>query len=104
MRAVRIDASGVAGPLQTLARSKASEPVALPLAGGRTLAVWATVRGFRAALAGKSGPFRPTAAPVGAPPGRYHFNSTNRDIRTGGAWAIAGWARRGVVRLSVRRF
>ena len=90
--------------MQTLARSKASEPVALPLAGGRTLAMWATVRGFRAALAGKSGRFRPTAAPVGAPAGRYHFNSTNRDIRTGAAWAIAGWARKGVVRLSVRRF
>ena len=56
------------------------------------------------ALAGTSGRFRPSAAPVGAPPGRYHFNATNRDIRSGGAWAIAGWARKGVVRLSARRF
>ena len=90
--------------LQTLTRQLATEPVALPLDGNRTLALWATRTRFGAALAGPAGTFRPVKAPKGAPPAIYHTNSTNRDVRAAGAYAIVAWARGHTVRVSVRRF
>jgi hypothetical protein len=92
------------GKLQTLTHDKASEPVALELSGNRTLALWATRKGFGAALAGPSGVFKKTSAPRGTPPAVYHFNQTNRDVRTGGAWAIATWQTGTSVRVSLRHF
>ena len=81
-----------------------TEPVALALDQERTLAMWATRRGFGAALAGPDGAFRKVAAPTGPPPEIYHSNSTNRDTRSAGAYAIVAWARGHTVRVSVRRF
>jgi hypothetical protein len=92
------------GPLQTLTRQPATEPVALPLDGDRTLALWATRRSFGAALAGPDGAFRKTAAPVGPPPEIYHSNPTNRDVRAAGTYAIVAWSRGHTVRVSLRRF
>lgn len=92
------------GRLQTLTRAPATEPVALALAGGRTLAVWATRGGLGAALAGPDGAFAKTAAPSGPPPERYHSNPTNRDARAAGDYAAVAWARGHTVRVSVRRF
>ena len=85
-------------PLQTLTRQLATEPVALPLDGNRTLALWATRTRFGAALAGPDGTFRSIKAPKGAPPAVYHTNSTNRDVRAAGAYAIVAWARGHTVR------
>lgn len=92
------------GPLQTLTSQPATEPVALPLSGDRTLALWVTRRAIGAALAGPDGSFRKTAAPAGPPPETYHSNSTNRDVRTAGDYAIVAWSRGHAVRVSVRRF
>lgn len=92
------------GPLQTLTREPATEPVALALDGGRTLALWATRRGLGTALAGPDGRFRRTAAPVGPPPDVNHSNPTNRDARSAGPYAIVAWARGDTVRVSVHRF
>ncbi|MDA0167950.1 hypothetical protein OJ998_02540 [Solirubrobacter taibaiensis] len=91
-------------PLQTLTRQLANEPVALPLDGNRTLALWATRTRFGAALAGPDGKFRSVNAPKGSPPAVYHTNSTNRDVRVAGDYAIVAWARGHTVRVSVRRF
>jgi len=104
VRAVAFGAGGQPGAVQTLSRAPATEPVALGLAGGRALAVWAGHRGWGAALAGPDGSFRTTPAPVGPPPEPFHFNSTNRDIRAAGHWAIVAWSRAGRVRISVGRF
>jgi len=88
--------------LQTITHEKAHEPVALPLSGGRTLALWATRSRLGAALAGPDGTFKKTAAPAGSPPPIYHFNATNRDARSAGAWVIFTWSRGNTVRISVR--
>src|SRR5206468_2561504 len=63
VRAATVAADGTAGPLQTLTSRPASEPVALPLSGGRALALWAGSRGWGAALAGPDGAFGPLPAP-----------------------------------------
>ena len=63
-------------------------------------------RGLGAALASRAGSFRKVATPKGPPPPPFHTNSTNRDLRTGGRWAIFTWSRDadGRVRVSVRKF
>ena len=93
-----------AGRLQTLTTDRAHEPVALALAGGRTLALWATRTTLGAALANATGPFKRTAVPAGPPPDLYHNNPTNRDARSAGDYAILAWARGSTVRVSVRHF
>jgi hypothetical protein len=78
----------------------------MPLADGRALTVWSGERGLGAALAGRDGTFKKTATPKGPPPPPFHTNSTNRDLRTGGAYAIFTWSRDadGRVRVSVRKY
>jgi hypothetical protein len=76
----------------------------MALDNGRVLALWASQRRIGAALAHRDGRFRATAAPSGPPPERYHYNATNRDLRTAGRYAIFAWSRGGVVRVSRRRF
>lgn len=104
VRAVAFGVDGSVGPLQTLTPAPASEPAALPLSGGRVLALWAGTRRLGAALAGPDGRFHKTAAPDGAPPEPGHINPTNRDLRTAGRHAIFAWEDNGLVRISVRRF
>lgn len=104
VRAVVLDATGALGPLQTLTTGRAKEPVAMPLSRGRVLTMWSGVRGIGAALAGPGGIFKKTAEPKGPPPRPFHTNSTNRDLRTAGRYAIFTWARDGRVRVAVRRF
>jgi hypothetical protein len=104
VRAVAFDAAGALGPLQTLTTGRAKEPVAMALSGGRVLTVWSGRKGLGAALAGPDGVFRKTAEPKGPPPPPFHTNSTNRDLRTAGRYAIFTWARDGRVRVAVRRF
>lgn len=104
VRAVAFDAAGRLGALQTLTSGRAKEPVAMPLSGGRVLTVWSGRRGIGAALAGRDGRFRRTAEPKGPPPWSSHTNSTNRDLRTAGRYAIFTWARGGRVRAAIRRF
>ncbi len=104
VRAATFDATGRFGPLQTLTSGRAKEPVAMPLSGGRVLTMWTGVRGIGAALAGPDGIFKKTAEPKGPPPRPFHTNSTNRDLRTAGRYAILTWARDGRVRMAVRRF
>jgi hypothetical protein len=104
VRAVAISADGTVGALQTLTAGRAKEPVVMPLSGGRALAVWSGRRGVDARLAGPDGIFARTAAPKAPPPSPYHSNSTNRDLRTAGRYAIFTWARDGRVRVTVRRF
>ena len=57
-----------AGRLQTLTTARAHEPVALALADGRTLALWATRTKLGAALAGAKGTFKKTSAPPAPDP------------------------------------
>lgn len=76
----------------------------MSLSGGRVLTVWSGQRGIGAALAGPDGRFRKTAEPQGPPPPSAHTNSTNRDLRTAGRYAIFTWARDGRVRAAIRRF
>jgi hypothetical protein len=104
VRAVAIRADGSLGPLQTLTAGRAKEPVAAPLSGGRVLTIWSGRRGLDARLAGPSGTFTRSAPPKGPPPAPFHSNSTNRDLRTAGRYAIFTWARDGRVRVTVRRF
>jgi hypothetical protein len=104
VRAVAIGAGGRLGRLQTLTSGRAKEPVAMALSRGRALVVWSGRRGLDARLAGADGTFRRTAPPTGPPPSPFHFNSTNRDLRTAGRYAIFTWAREGRVRVTVRRF
>jgi hypothetical protein len=104
VRAVAIGADGSIGRLQTLTGGRAKEPVAMGLSGGRALTVWSGRRGLDARLAGPDGTFRRTAPPKGPPPLPFHTNSTNRDLRTAGRYAIFTWARGGRVRVTVRRF
>jgi hypothetical protein len=106
VRAVAISATGGIGPLQTLTSARAKEPVVMPLAGGRALAMWSGERGLGAAFAGGDGKFNKTAEPAGPPPPPFHTNSTNRDLRTGGRYAIFTWSRDadGHVRVSIRKF
>ncbi len=103
VRAVALNADGSAGPLQTLTSGQAKEPVAMALTGGRVLVVWSGRKGIGASLA-TGGVFRKTAEPKGPPPPPNHFNSTNRDLRTAGRYAIFTWARAGRVRVAVRGF
>jgi hypothetical protein len=103
VRAVTIRADGTVGALQTLTGGRAKEPVAVPLTGGRVLVVWSGRRGIGAALA-VDGTFRRTAEPKGPPPPPYHFNPTNRDLRSAGRHAIFTWSRAGRVRVAVRAF
>ena len=67
--------------------------------------MWSGERGLGASLAGSDGTFKTTAVPKGPPPPPFHFNSTNRDLRTGGRYAIFAWSRDadGRVRVSVRQ-
>jgi hypothetical protein len=104
VRAVAFDVAGTLGPLQTLTTGRAKEPVTMPLSGGRALTIWSGRRGIGAALAGPDGSFAKTAEPKGPPPPPFHTNSTNRDLRTAGRYAIFTWARDGRVRAAVRRF
>ncbi len=104
VRAVALRADGSVGPVQMLTGKRASEPVGLPISGGRVLAVWATRSALGAALAGQDGRFKRITAPTGRPPAPNHTNSTNRDARSAGRYAIVTWARGGIVRVSVRRF
>ena len=105
VKAVAISATGAVGQLQTLTSSRAKEPVVMPLAGGRALTIWSGERGLGASLAGNDGIFKPTATPKGPPPPPFHFNSTNRDLRTAGRYAIFAWSRDadGRVRVSIRK-
>jgi hypothetical protein len=103
VRAVAIADDGTVGPLQTLTDARAKEPVAMALSRGRVLVVWSGRRGLGASLA-TNGRFRRTAEPQGPPPAPYHFNSTNRDLRTAGRYAIFTWAVGGRVRVAVRGF
>jgi len=94
VRAAPLGPGGV-GRSQSLTRDRAaSEPLALPLSGGRALAIWSGNRRIAASLADRRGRFRRIAAPDGAGPDRFHDNSTNRDASTAGRWAIVGWAGR----------
>lgn len=104
VRAVAIRADGTLGALQTLTTGRAKEPVAAALSGGRVLTIWSGRRGLDARLAGPSGTFKKSAPPKGPPPMPFHTNSTNRDLRTAGRYAIFTWARDGRVRVTVRRF
>ena len=104
VKAIAFAADGSLGRLQTLTRVPATEPIGLALAGGRTLALWATRERLDAALAGADGRFRGISAPSGPPPEPYHTNSTNRDARAAGRYAIVTWARGETVRVSIRRF
>lgn len=103
VRAAAIGDDGTVGPLQTLTTARAKEPVAMALSRGRVLVVWSGRRGLGASLA-TGGRFRRTAEPKGPPPPPYHFNSTNRDLRTAGRYAIFTWAVAGRVRVAVRGF
>jgi hypothetical protein len=103
VRAVALNADGTVGPLQTLTNGAAKEPVAMPLSRDRVLVVWSGHKGLGASLA-VDGTFRRTAEPKGPPPPPNHFNSTNRDLRTAGRYAIFTWARAGRVRVAVRGF
>ena len=103
-REAPVRAYGGDGRLQTLTTDRANEPTALALSGGRTLALWATRTKLGAALAGPDGTFKKTAAPSGPPPWVFHFNPTNRDFRSAGAWVIAAWQAKRTVRVSVRHF
>ena len=104
--AVAIAADDTAGAVQTLTSGAAKEPVVMGLDGGRALAMWSGAKGLGASLAGPDGTFEKTAEPKGPPPPPFHTNSTNRDLRTAGRWAIFTWSRDadGRVRVSVRRF
>jgi hypothetical protein len=104
VKAVTFAADGSLGRVQTLTRRRATEPIGLALAGGGTLAVWATRERLGAALAAADGRFRGISAPSGPPPERYHYNSTNRDARSGGHFAIVTWSHAKTVRVSIRRF
>jgi hypothetical protein len=106
VRAVAIAANGAVGKLQTLTSGQAKEPVVMPISGGRALTVWSGAKGLGASLAGPSGIFKKTAEPKGPPPPPFHTNSTNRDLRTAGRYAIFAWSRDadGRVRVAVRRF
>jgi hypothetical protein len=104
VRAVAIAANGTLGPLQTLTSGRAKEPVLVGLGGGRALTIWSGRRGLDARLAGPDGTFEKSAPPKGPPPAPFHTNSTNRDLRSAGRYAIFTWARDGRVRVSVRRF
>jgi hypothetical protein len=106
VRAVAISATGAVGPLQTLTSSRAKEPVVMSVGGGRALTMWSGERGLGASLAGADGTFKKTTTPKGPPPPPFHTNSTNRDLRSGGRYAIFTWSRDtdGRVRVSVRRF
>lgn len=102
--AVAIGADDAVGPIQTLTSGQAKEPVVMPLSGGRALTMWSGAKGLGAALAGPDGTFAKTAEPKGAPPLPFHTNSTNRDLRTGGRWAIFTWQVNGRVYTAVRGF
>lgn len=104
VRAVAIAADGTVGPMQTLTTGRAKEPVTMALSGGRALTIWSGRRGIDARLARAGGSFRTSAPPKGPPPRPFHTNSTNRDLRTAGRYAIFAWARDGRVRVTVRRF
>jgi hypothetical protein len=106
VRAVAIGAGGAVGALQTLTSARAKEPVVMALRDGRALAMWSGRRGIGAALAGRDGTFHKTSEPKGPPPDPFHTNSTNRDLRTAGRYAIFTWSREGDgrVRVSVRAF
>ncbi|HEY1538486.1 MAG TPA: hypothetical protein VGF63_03735 [Solirubrobacteraceae bacterium] len=102
--AVAIAAGGTVGPIQTLTTGLAKEPVVMALSGGRALTVWSGAKGIGASLAGPDGAFEKTAEPKGPPPPAFHTNSTNRDLRTGGRWAIFTWEANGRVYSAVRGF
>jgi hypothetical protein len=106
VRAVAIAADGTRGELQTLTSGRAKEPVVMGLSGGRALTMWSGRTGIGAALAGPDGIFERTSEPKGPPPEPFHSNSTNRDLRTAGRYAIFAWSRAsdGRVRVSVRGF
>ncbi len=78
----------------------------MALRDARALAMWSGRRGLGAALAGRDGIFHKTSEPKGPPPDPFHTNSTNRDLRTAGRYAIFTWSREGDgrVRVSVRAF
>ncbi len=104
--AVAIAADDTVGAVQTLTSGAAKEPVVVGLDGGRALAMWSGARGIGASIADPGGTFKKTAEPKGPPPPPFHTNSTNRDLRSAGRYAIFTWARDadGRVRVSVRRF
>ena len=103
LRAVALRPDGSIGPVQTLTRERDVDPIALSLAGRRTLALWATPDGFDAALVGRDGQFAPTAAPAGPPvPGGGVM--PNRDADAAGRYAIVAWTLSGTTRVSLRRF
>jgi hypothetical protein len=106
VKAVAFSLAGSVGPVQTLTTRPAKEPVVMALAERGTLTMWSGERGLGAALATAAGRFTKIATPKGPPPPPFHFNSTNRDLRTGGRWAIFAWSREadGRVRVSVRKF
>jgi hypothetical protein len=103
VRAVSINANGTIGGLQTLTTGRAKEPFAVGLSRGCVLVVWSGRRGIGASLA-INGVFEKTAEPKGPPPAPFHSNSTNRDLRAAGRFAIFTWARAGRVRVAVREF
>lgn len=103
--ATTIAADGTAGAVSVLDDDpSSSEPIALPLAGRRAVVLWSGARRWGAALTDDAGVARPTASPPGAPPAPYHFNATNRDLRSAGRYVAVAWERRGQVRVTIRRF
>jgi hypothetical protein len=88
-------------PFVTHARS--SEPIALPLSGGRALVLWTGDRGWGVRLASPAGALRTTVAPPQGGPAPFHFNATNRDARSSRRHVIVAWERAGVVRVTTRR-
>jgi hypothetical protein len=104
VKAAVLHEGGAPGGVQTLTPGLATEPIAEPLAGGRVLVVWAGRRGWGASTAVGGRHFHPTAVPSAPPPEPFHTNPTNRALDTAGPYAILGWSRGGVMRVSVRRF
>ena len=104
VKAVVLRDGAAPGPLQTLTRELASEPIAAGLSRGRVLVLWGGPRRLGAALAGPDGAFTTVAAPPGPGPEPAHSNPTNRAVATAGSYALVGWSRAGRVRLSLRRF
>jgi hypothetical protein len=103
VRATVVDATG-SGRVQRLTDGKSKEPRIGAISGARALVAWARAGTWKAALAGADGVLRSVAAPRGPAARSNHSAQTNRDLRTGGRYAILAWDSHGRVRASVARF
>ena len=104
VKAVTFEADGSLGRMQTLTRVPRHRADRARARRRRDARGLGHARALDAAFAGADGRFRGISAPAGPPPEPYHTNSTNRDARAGGRYAIVTWARGRTVRVSVRRF